>query len=620
MARDHQLLKTTRDYFQFATNFFEVINVSATHIYHSALELSPLSSTVRKLYYYQRPHPSPRVVIGNKDSWRTTTVVSNKHAYYLSSTWSPCGQFAAMVASEAVEIWDVLTLRLSSTLHSTKVATKFRSGLAYSPDGHSLAGCSSTGIVVWDIQTGGEVTEIGCEVTGSGLKLVWSSDGKIICMVSPPVDGVVTVNVYDITSGSKLSTGTLQSRYKAYLWAHGNYFRFAAITEGRKGWTINIFEVGSTLTRVESFPSHLSSNFLDFSPTTYRVSVFTTGGYLHNPELLISDLRNSNILLRATGSYKYPSFSPDADVFGAFTNDHLLLWKYTSDQYNQWRKLQQTPSLFQFSPTSSSIFFYAGALLHVLNLDHSPAILPESTVAVHSQCYDAFSPHGTFIATAYSGGSTITITNLNSQNPFPSQFIDTELVISAMILTGNILLVTDSKRFVAWLLTEEGIVDGIFGNTRADNNDSLWDISPKAPITRWQNSDRQLEFSVKDETAVILMHGFNVHAYHTGTGEVFKQNEAPQHLGSTNYCFHAQQGRNDCNCYHHDMCKQQRPPKCEWPISESILQDGWVKDPEGRHQLWLHPHWRTTGNDVDWLYNATTLRLKNSSELVIVKF
>jgi hypothetical protein len=43
------------------TKFFEPINVSATHIYHSALELSPLSSIVRRLYYHQRHTPFPRV-------------------------------------------------------------------------------------------------------------------------------------------------------------------------------------------------------------------------------------------------------------------------------------------------------------------------------------------------------------------------------------------------------------------------------------------------------------------------------------------------------------------------------------------------------------------------------
>ena len=46
VARNEELLGAARDYFQFATKFFEPISVSAPHIYHSALELSPLSSVV----------------------------------------------------------------------------------------------------------------------------------------------------------------------------------------------------------------------------------------------------------------------------------------------------------------------------------------------------------------------------------------------------------------------------------------------------------------------------------------------------------------------------------------------------------------------------------------------
>jgi hypothetical protein len=97
-----------------------------------------------------------------------------------------------------------------------------------------------------------------------------------------------------------------------------------------------------------------------------------------------------------------------------------------------------------------------------------------------SKLKDAFSPNGAYIATAYQGESTITITNLHSPYPSPSQFIDTDLEILAMVLTGNVLLVKGADKFVAWLLTEEGVVDGIIGNTRADCNDSLWEISIQA--------------------------------------------------------------------------------------------------------------------------------------------
>jgi hypothetical protein len=50
------------------------------------------------------------------------------------------------------------------------------------------------------------------------------------------------------------------------------------------------------------------------------------------------------------------------------------------------------------------------------------------------------------------------------------------------------------------------------------------------------------------------------------------------------------------------------------------LREGWVRDPEGRHRLWLPVHWRSDENDAYWLDKVTTLRLKNPFNLMIVKF
>ena len=46
VAKDSQLRDTAQDYLHFVAKFFEPINASATHIYHSALELCPASSIV----------------------------------------------------------------------------------------------------------------------------------------------------------------------------------------------------------------------------------------------------------------------------------------------------------------------------------------------------------------------------------------------------------------------------------------------------------------------------------------------------------------------------------------------------------------------------------------------
>ena len=649
MANDHQLLNTARDYFQFVTNFFEVINVSATHIYHSALELSPLSSIIRKFYYYQRPHPSPRVVIGIPDSWDPSTAVSTKHSYYLSSTWSPCSQFVAVVAREAVEIWDALTIKLLSTLQPTKVITRFRHGLTYSPDGHSLAGCSDTAIVIWDTQTGGEVTKIECE-SGNGLQLVWSLDGKTIGTISQ-ILGTLTVNIFNVATGTTLSSGTLQSRNQPYIWAHDKFFRIATTTAwGHRGFRMNIFKANPTLTKIESFPLQFGSNPGAFSPATYRIAVPITGDYNHDPKLLILDIQDSGVLLQETGSYWHLTFSPDGSTFAAFIGDHLPIWRYTSGHYTQWREFQQTPTPLQFSPTSSSILGCAGALLHIIHMDYSPtAPTIESVITTANTPRDAYSPHGTYIATTHCGKSAIMITNLHSQNPSPSQFIDTGLEISEIVLTGNVLLAKGSNRVMAWLLTEEGVVDGILDNRRADHNDSLWDISlgdtnPQSTLrdkipSFWSrllgqdhdkhNSDEELAiqagdghlaFSVGDGIAAVgYRNGFQICTYHTGTGEVIKPGEAHLHPKQTWYLFQNPH-RDDCDFYHHGLRKHHKPPKCDWPVSQTTLQEGWVKDAEGKHQLWLHARWRTIGNSIDWFDEVAVLRLKNSSELVIIKF
>jgi hypothetical protein len=149
-----------------------------------------------------------------------------------------------------------------------------------------------------------------------------------------------------------------------------------------------------------------------------------------------------------------------------------------------------------------------------------------STVKARGQLQDAFSSDGTYIVTAHHGESTVTVTNLDSPYPSPSQFIDTDLEILAMILTGNVLLVEGPDKFVAWLLTKEGMVDGIFGNTRAGRNDSLWDIPTDTPTARWlrslmprgEDSIRVLGFSAEGEAVAISLDGHNICVYDTRTG------------------------------------------------------------------------------------------------------
>jgi WD40 repeat protein len=634
---DDQLLDIATDYLHFTTNFFEVIDVSATHIYHSALEISPLSSIVRKLYYSQQL-PLPRVVIGIPDLWDPSIVaISTKDSRYLSSTWSPCSQFVAAVTRDALEIRDASTLKLLSTIQPIKAAARFQCGLAYSPDGRSLASCSNIGIVIWDTQTGGVVKSIACEVTGVELKLVWSLDGMTVGTISSQASDTHAMRIYEVVSGAMQSvctyevasgvmqsSGTLQSTDSGHLWAHNKSFW---VMVGTGGWPpIGVFEVGSTLTQVEQFHIRPYLTLGAFSPTTYRISALCPAYSSTSHVLFILDVHSSKVLLQETGSYLQHTFSPEGTFFAAFTftKDRLLIWRYTFGHYIRWREFQQTSTALQFSPTSSSILCCDGTRLHVFHLG-SPAFSPAgSVVETGSRLRDAFPPNCAYIVTVHQGGSTVTITNLGSQNLSPSQFIDTGLEISAIALTGNVLLVKGPNTIVAWLLTEEGMVDGVFGNTRAGCNDSLWMIVPSQLIPleqlpqSWNNNahvDNDLAFSVEGEIAAIRHNGHDIHVYHTRTGEILKLDKAPQF---STYCFNFSTPF-ECDRHHSDLIMCHGRPKHDWPVSLTALRDGWVKDPEGKHRLWLYARWRSS-RYRQWLHNGPTLRLKDLSELIIIKF
>ena len=521
-----------------------------------------------------------------------------------------------------MEIWDALTLKLLSTLKSTRVGTKFRAGLSYSPNGQFLAGCCDIGIVIWDTQTGGEIKCIECGVTGNGQELLWSLNGETLCSFLPQKLDPLSVHVYDVTSGTVIYHCTLQSKDRPYIWAHDKYFQIATTSTWDSGrCRINISEVGDVAPEVESFTLPFESGLGTFSPTTYRISVSISNP---DPELHILDIRNSEVLLQEKGYYLHGTFSPCGTFFAASTREYLSTWEYSSHHYTGWRRFQQNSAPLQFSPTSLSMLSCAGSLLRVVHLDSSPAVTKEPTIRPHGQLLDSFLPNGAFIVTTYHRESTITITNLHSQNPSPLQFIDTGLEISSIVLTGQVLLVKGSDKVVAWLLIEKGVVDGIVGNTRADCNDSLWEIPFRAIADRWSrrlghrhgsgSSDEQLEFSIKDEIASIKLNDSTIQVYHTKTGEIIESARAPLHHNTTWYNFQGQ-----CDLYLNDLCKYQTPPGCNW-LAQTTLQGGWVKDPEGKHRLWLYGHWRAAKNYINWLHDATTLRLKGSSELVIVKF
>ena len=621
VARNEELLNTVRDCFHFVTKFFEPIRVSATHIYHSALELSPPSSIIRRLYYHQRHNPFPRVVHGWLESWDECTHLSCA-TDYISHTWSPCGRFVALGTREAVEIRDALSSERLSTFANPD---GFGSRPAYSPDGSSLAYLSDNTLTIWDIQTGGVTKEI--RVVHHDVRkasLTWSLDGGSIGIILSPWnyashvvnDASYVVCVHGVAPDEPSSpAGPLWSDSLPYLWAHGTSFRVMTTRLDNQVATIEISEVGSVITKIESFciaDSISIESFESFSPTTYRISISD-----HDGRSLILDVRNLECLLEEESDLGSHSLSSDGSLFAIFTYSRVKIWKYTSSRYTPWRELTiEGPTVhtspLQFSPTLLSVLVPLDRNPQVWRLDGLPTVArPDSCTlsAVLSHC-------GTYIATWHQWDSTITITDLHSQTP---HFIDTGIVIYAVAFTGNIILVLEKMYYptlVAWRLTEGGVVDGIFADRRAGRGDSIWTISVTA--SSW--------FSFEDQIVIIEEEKGNVvHAYHMGTGEVLEPTRASPH--SYNRLSDVMDGRHYFR--YCELPKQGTPSKDDWPVSETTLRDGWVKDPEGKHRLWILPEWRTIvpRGSVDdscggssWLPSITTLRLECTNRTVIIMF
>jgi WD40 repeat protein len=628
--RDKQLLATARDYFYFVTRFFEVIKFSAPHIYHSALELSPQSAIVRVLYYHCRPHPTPRVVRGVSSSWKQPLTIKTNHEF---STWSPCSKSLAVATLNNVEIWDILTLERRSTLQPAKLSYKpqdihgqdlpewLPDGIAYSPDGHSLAcySSSSTAIIIWDIQTGGVVNKIGCGTIGTTFKsLVWAFNGKTLGAIFAGGQGWV-VHVYDVALGTVVSPGTLKSAYKPYLWSHEESLLILVLAiSDHKSIEFDIYEVGPTLLRIKSFstmlPTHNSPQTMSFSPTTGRISIV-----INKQRLCIFSSLDSEILLEEEGSFHGNCFSPNGSFLAASVKDCVYVWQYrsasstTPNQYTMWGKipfqsgLGDLPQGFQFSPTSLSLLVSKEGFLEVVHMDDIEANPNSNPPSQHGK----ISTNGTYIVTARHGGSIVAITNLYSQTP--SWLIDVNLGIHGLALTGNILLVEDLREIFAWKLTAEGAVEGILGGKPANKSHSIWSCERLRCGTA--------ESLVTGDTGIIQFHDNHLVYYNIDTGERYKSTPIQVPTPSTSHHILADLGFHT-HLHHHSFHEHHNPPKDNQLASIPSYEGGWVKYPEGEHphRFWLPAHWMADrGNNAYWLNDITTLWL-HGNEFVVIKF
>jgi len=619
MTEDHELLNTAGDYFQFVTKFFEVIKVSASHIYHSALELSPQSSIVREQYYSKLFQDHwPRVICGIPSSWKPGGINGN----YGSYTWSPCGQFFAAQTPTSVEIWDTLTLDKHSSLQPTKSIPKdlkpighSPNALAYSPDGHSLAGCFGSVATIWDIQTGGVIKEIECgPVDASPKSLVWSLDGTTISAIFLKGEGNWIVFICDIVS-VKVSTHMVQSPYEPCLWSHENSIWMMTISENKT--TINTFEIWPTI-NVCLVKSHSIAHSISGNPPPAMHQDRFLSGDLSHWGFSVYDIHSQQLLLRGCSFFTANCFSSGGELLATTRYHEAYIWRLEehSQYYHQWKEfplweaLGDTPRGLKFSPTSSSLLISRDGYLEVQPLEGSITHTPEKITLIE------FSSNGTYLVTALKDESTIVIINLYNNN---SWLIDTNIAICQLTLTGNILLVGEpSGNLAAWRLTAEGTVDGASDIRRVAHSSSLWVKMQMGDNVRlWTSGQIGV---VKGSRGIVY--------YDVKTGE--KLNSAvpriPSPSSSSWKDFHHDSDGTDFSTWptfsYYDLFEcSGHPSKDNLPASTPWCQEGWLMYPEGEHQhrLWLPTHWRTKWEEAHWLNETKVLGFTTASGKVVIK-
>ena len=194
--------KWTNDSQCFLLEHFDTIQNSPSHIYHSALPLSPSSSWLRKCYSAELPL-MVKVVKGLPAEWGecSRTVLLNSSPWALS-----CHNNSVAVGCEHRDII-ILNAITGSQLAVLSGHTKGITSLMFSSNGSSLvSGSYDYTVKLWDIQTGGVVKTFFGHTDS-----VWSVSISTDCTRIASGSHDKTIHLWDTQTGECYHTIQQQS-------------------------------------------------------------------------------------------------------------------------------------------------------------------------------------------------------------------------------------------------------------------------------------------------------------------------------------------------------------------------------------------------------------------------
>ena len=647
------------DCFRFLLTFIEVVSTSASHIYISALPLSPHNSILHNLYQ-QHARPLVKVVQGLPSSWHPAATAYHT-GFTSTAAWSPCNKFIAVAKSgkvetfegqeiiKRVEILDAVTLKQHSALEQPMDSPSVR--LNFSPDSRFLTQLGAYGnLATWDLQTGSLVNTEPSKWRAHStiLSSTYSPDGRMFAFArEDPNFSLVLIVIYDPTRMRTNHHSIWEGRFIPPIWTHGERLRFATL-ESR---TITVWEVAfigtDKPTRVGSLPapdrSFGASETLLFLPTPPRLAFSFQGA------VLVWDARDSTFLLNlgvtTRTKVEHMSFSSDGRFFAWTTRgEGIHVWKESPAGYTPHQEFGcaafGTKSLF--SPNDGSIVafnFSSTAYLFPMEGPSLPYITSQTVDP--SNFILGFFRDEEFAAVARLMSRVVTVFDLRSGDPL----VNLEVGMGVFCLgaaENTLVVVSDEGKVITWTIPPRGSTPDTWKNV-TDNGGITTLNHSNHPRSRYRLDPFHDSVSISPDLNQVAIMGppeppfMGLAIYDIPSGKCLAS--VPSHGLALALWFTPER-----QLLYLDACRLSvegwaitgdgksspvgleslsgPPGRSPWesPRGYKVMDDGWMLSSSGKRILWLPHYWRSGKWNRIWCGRFLGLLQHALPNVVVLEF
>ena len=652
-------LNLVRDYVRFIITFFEVINTSASHIYHSALFLSPRTSITYEVHK-KHSRPLARVVQGIPDSWEPVVATANFGDRLYDAIWSLCNRFIAVAISDFVEVLDAVTLSRLSTFDGSSYADSYQL-LGFSPDSRWLTQYTGYEFISWDLQTGGPLGTIPSWPGHRDTKpfsFMHSKDGKVVAVAYKSRDYNdisdkynTSIYTYDLLSGEHVGSCRVPEGRMIYpIWIQDGYLHFATIHPKLIRIWQSTFTLEHPPVEVTSFPipdGITDANHFLFLPSLSRLA------FILGDTIQVWDVKASKLLLESKVTlgqqwqdHPFGSFSSDGRFFAYnSTAGGVYVWEESPTGYLLHQQLPFiTPSFLdprpRLSPNGKSIIAPLHSKIHRWHTGDPVLSLPSFSTADSGRhnFILGFSFDENLAAFARRRGNTVTIIDLQSGEPKWNANVGVE--VDCLGVAGGTIIVVGDDSIVTWNLPSGDCILNtsindivrvtILGHSSLSRclNRAYWmsisaDLS-RIVVTRRSTSHWSLEVDDVSTGSCLARVETNsqLRPRFTQDGrEVWAWSDIRSEKSER--CEIIEDGESGAIELKHQSIRESLQPRGFFQESSrgyTVTDDWWVLSPSQKRLLWLPHCWRFSEWNRVWDGRFLGLVHGDLSEVVILEF